>query len=230
MQVLETSFQTFLQTGSRSNEKLKNLHGAIAKDILERLNGKEFSVSALGINDSKEQILQGRYIDKRVDITINQNGKPIAGVGVKFVMQNYSQNSNNYFENMLGETANIRSANIPYFQVFIIPDRLPYYNNGGVIEKWEAFSRHNVEKYLALSQDSVTDFLHTPVKSLLFVAHLLPECENVVNRKDYIRFYSNNKEFEITESVNNYGEFSNAVIYNDYETFVSKLVHYIKAL
>jgi hypothetical protein len=42
-------------------------------------------------------------------------------------MQNYSQNSNNYFENMLGETANIRSSNIPYFQIFIIPDEIPYY-------------------------------------------------------------------------------------------------------
>lgn len=65
--------------------------------------------------NGKEMKLDGRYIDKVVDITILKNSKPIAGIGVKFVMQNYSQNSNNYFENMLGETANIRCANIPYF-------------------------------------------------------------------------------------------------------------------
>lgn len=35
-----------------------------------------------------------------VDITINYKGKAIAGYAVKFAMRNYSQNSNNYFENM----------------------------------------------------------------------------------------------------------------------------------
>ena len=34
-------------------------------------------------------------------------------------MQNYSQNSVNYFENMLGETANIRSNNKTYIEKII---------------------------------------------------------------------------------------------------------------
>lgn len=55
-----------------------------------------------------------------------KNRKVAAGIGVKFVMQNYFQNSNNYFENILGETAHIRSKRIPYFQIFIIPDILPH--------------------------------------------------------------------------------------------------------
>ena len=42
----------------------------------------------------------GRYYPKNVDITINYKGKAIAGYAVKFAMRNYSQNSNNYFENM----------------------------------------------------------------------------------------------------------------------------------
>ena len=130
LKVVGESFKKFLETGSRSNEKLKILHGAIAKDLRQRL-GTGFSVCSLGIGDSKEMKLEGRYIEKAVDITILRNENPIAGIGVKFVMQNYSQNSNNYFENMLGETANIRCANIPYFQIFIIPDKLPYYKNDG---------------------------------------------------------------------------------------------------
>ena len=123
--VVGNSFKKFLETGSRSNEKLKILHGAIAKDLKERL-GAGYYVQSLGIGNGKEMKLDGRYIDKVVDITILKNSKPIAGIGVKFVMQNYSQNSNNYFENMLGETANIRCANIPYFQIFIIPDKLHF--------------------------------------------------------------------------------------------------------
>ena len=86
--VVRDSFKKFLETGSRSNEKLKILHGAIANDLLQRLGN--------------EETIDGRYLDKKVDITILKDGNPIAGIGVKFVMQNYSQNSNNYFENMLG--------------------------------------------------------------------------------------------------------------------------------
>ena len=86
----------------------------------------------------------GRYVDKKVDITISKKDAtmhkdiPVAGIAVKFVMQNYSQNSNNYFENMLGETANIRANKCPYFQIFIILDRLPYYKKETKrITKWE---------------------------------------------------------------------------------------------
>ena len=111
--VVGNSFKKFLETGSRSNEKLKILHGAIAKDLKSRL-GNRYLIQSLGIGNGKEII---------------------AGIGVKFVMQNYSQNSNNYFENMLGETANIRCANILYFQIFIIPDKLPYYKNDGTFQK-----------------------------------------------------------------------------------------------
>ena len=120
LKTITASFNKYLTTGSRSNEKLKILHGAIAKDISSRLNNPDFTVLSLGYNNGKEGTISGRYLNKKVDITISKKQKIIAGIGVKFVMQNYSQNSNNYFENMLGETANIRSNKIPYFQIFII--------------------------------------------------------------------------------------------------------------
>ena len=118
LECITKSFLKFLDTGSRSNEKLKILHGAIAKDLSIRL-GDNYQIKSLGFSDNKEGKIKGRYIDKDVDITIYKDSEPIAGIGVKFVMQNYAQNSNNYFENMLGETANIRSNRIPYFQIFI---------------------------------------------------------------------------------------------------------------
>ena len=227
LNVVASSFKKYLETGSRSNAKLKILHGEIAKDIKERL-GSEFTIFSLGIGNGKEKKLYGRYIEKAVDITIAKLGKSVAGIGVKFVMQNYSQNSNNYFENMLGETANIRCANIPYFQIFIIPDKLPYFNNEGKIQKWEEFTSHNSEKYLTLSKDDFLTSIHTPVKTLLFVVHL-PEAKlQSANKKSYFSYYKNKIDFHIEKSKLQYGEFSNAVIYNDYEDFVNKLVHYIK--
>lgn len=226
---VENSFRKFLETSSRSNEKLKILHGAIAQDLKERL-GNEYVVKSLGIGNGREVRIDGRYIDKTVDITIMRRAKPIAGIGVKFVMQNYSQNSNNYFENMLGETANIRCANIPYFQIFIIPDKLPYYKKDGTFQKWEEFSAHNSAKYLTLSRDDIQTSIHTPTKTLLFVIHL-PETEvEVRDKNEYVNYYVQHNELHVCESQAQYGKFSSAVIYNDYEDFVEKVVHYIRFL
>lgn len=229
LSLIGDSFKKYLYTGSRSNEKLKILHGGIAKDLQNRL-GNDYQICSLGIGNGKEVKLNGRYTEKVVDITIKKAGKSVAGIGVKFIMQNYSQNSNNYFENMLGETANIRCANIPYFQIFIIRDTLPYFEDGGTIKKWEKFSHHNSEKYMVLSKDDFESLRHTPVKTLLFVVHL-PEIEVEINKKvDYLNYYRKMDTICISKSNNDYGKFSNAVIYNDYEEFAKKLVYYILSL
>lgn len=225
------SFKKFLETGSRSNQKLKILHGAIASDLSSKLDGS-YTVKSLGFGIGKEGKIQGRYINKNVDITILKNNIEIAGIGIKFVMQNYSQNSNNYFENMLGETANIRSNNIPYFQIFIIPDEIPYYENDGTIAHWEAFSSHNNHKYKILSEDLVETSIHTPTKSLLYIVKL-PVIEDksiVTKRTDYVTHYQSLRDFKIVETENNFGIFSVNVILNNYEEFVEKIIHRILSI
>jgi len=113
LQTVKKSFIRFLETHPRSNKKLIILHGAIANDIKNRL-GQGYESKSLGIGNGKEGKMHGRYMEKTIDILISKNENDIAGIGIKFVMNNYSQNSNNYFENMLGETANIRT-NKNYF-------------------------------------------------------------------------------------------------------------------
>lgn len=227
LHIITEAFRAFLKSGSRSNEKLKILHGAIAEDLHKRL-GDDYEVCALGYKEGKEEKIRGRYIDKVVDITVKHNGVAVAGVSVKFVMQNYAQNSNNYFENMLGETANIRSAKTPYFQILIIPDILPYYDNEGVIKHYDEFTTHNAEKYIALSQDDAEMLFHTPSKTLLFVIHLNEPKDTIHTKKQYISFYS--KQLDITLSQNAYGHFDRNVIYNDYNTFIDKVMYGIKAI
>ncbi len=226
LNIIACSFRKFLTTGSRSNEKLKILHKAIAEDIVARLE-TNYSVKSLGIDNGKEETIYGKYIDKKVDITILKNDVVIAGIGVKFVMQNYSQNSNNYFENMLGETANIRCANTPYFQIFIIPEELPYYDSKGNLKKWETFSKHNSSKYLILSRDNIDTFVHTPNKTLLFVVRLPEVTYKIKTRQEYINYYSGISNLKVEKSIIDYGSFSNAVIYNDYEEFAKKVMHTI---
>ncbi len=229
LRVISNSFRTFLETGSRSNEKLKILHGAIARDLLQRL-GSGYHINSLGINDGREGNIAGRYIDKKVDITILHRYEVVAGIGVKFVMQNYSQNSNNYFENMLGETANIRCSNIPYFQIFIIPEKLPYYKNNGDFQKWEIFTKHNAYKYLKLSEDNTEVLVHTPSKTLLFVINLPSMRHDPEDKDEYNDFYQNMSTIPISLSNTNYGDFNRAVVFNNYEDFANKVVHFIQSI
>ena len=163
-----------------------------------------------------------------MDITIQRNGKAIAGIAVKFVMQNYSQNSNNYFENMMGETANIRAAGCPYFQLFVILDKLPYYNKDKKIIRWETFTEHNVSKYVVMSQDNTDVFYHTPSKTLIYVVHI-PDNENLKTHNDYMSYYQSNPvTMEISDTLHD--TFGPAVILNNYEYFMDKVYHTILAL
>ena len=230
---ISTSFSEYISSGtSRSTRKLVPLHSFIAKDLQQRL-GKGYIVKSQGIDDGKEATVQGRYFNKKVDITIFYEDTPVAGIAVKFVMQNYSQNANNYFENMLGETANLRSEAIPYFQIFVIPNKLPYFNKDGKITKWENFTEHHIEKYLKLSKDDAKLFFHTPNKTLLFVVQLTtPEKENpntsLNNRSGYLDYYSSNS-VTITPDNRKIKDLGKSVIYNDYPAFIDKVFHTIRA-
>lgn len=234
LQAITESFRVFLEKGtSRSTDKLKPLHGFIAEAIAIKL-GSDYAVWSQGYGKGKEATINGRYHDKRVDITIKRKGKPIAGIGVKFIMQNYSQNNVNYFENMLGETANIRCNSHPYFQVFIIFDKLPYYNKEKELRRWETFTDHNVEKYIKLSNDDHRDYRHTPDKTLVYVVHLPdPQGEQPTTQEEYLDYYrtlAQSHRLDISLSSHDYGEVGPTVIFNDFDTFVEKVAHTILAI
>ncbi len=229
--VVKESFTTYLSVGtSRSTAKLKTLHGHIAND-LENLLGKEFAIKSQGYGNDKEGSIDGRYYPKNVDITVLKNGKPVAGYAVKFVMRNYSQNSNNYFENMLGETANIRANSIPYFQIFIIFEKVPYYSNGGEFKRYDVISEHNLDKYLALSKDDPSIFFHTPDKTLVVLIKLKEKELNYYfeNSNDYAEYYrsviNDNDLMRYSDKIK--GTFNNSVIYNNYEDFLKRTYHII---
>ena len=231
LRTVAKSFITFLKTHPRSSKKLIILHGAIADDIKNKL-GRGYKITSLGLGNGKEGQLKGRYMEKIVDILISKNEDAIAGIGIKFVMNNYSQNSNNYFENMLGETANIRTNNKEYFQILILPEEMPYYNKVGKITKWEKITNHNIDKYAVLSRDNTERYLHTPIKTLLFIVKF-PECDHkIVNSKSvYKRFYLNQSEaIPVRVSTDISGSFGNVVILNNYEIFIGKMVHYLKSI
>ncbi len=104
--------------------------------------------------DTREIKIEGKYYPKDIDISVTQSGSPIFCLGIKFVTSNYKQNANNYFENMMGETANIQAKNdLPYAQLIVLRRETPYYNREGGVEKIETIDEKDLEKYIRLVDD-----------------------------------------------------------------------------
>ena len=225
LDVIKQSFYKYLETHARSTEKLKILHGTIAKDIEKRI-GSEYKICSLGLNEGKEYEMQGKYTKKKTDITILKDNDVKVAIGLKFIMSNYSQNSNNYFENMLGETANIRITNKPYFQIIILPSILPYFEDGGIIKKYEHISEEHLKKYKNLSYDNPEEYKHLPTRTLFYFIDI-PHSDSIKNKKNYKNYYMKNNELKIKVN-NRKNDFGPSVIYNDYEKFIEIVCDTIK--
>lgn len=227
LDIVKDSFKVYLTVGtSRSTAKLKVLHGGIARDLQEAF-GPEYTIQSQGYGKDKEGVLEGRYYPKNVDIAVSLNGKPVAAYAVKFVMRNYSQNSNNYFENMLGETANIRANGIPYFQIFILFDKLPYYQSGGTFQKWDVITQHNLDKYVKVSSDDPDVFYHAPNETLILLLKLDENPNKTfTSDKDYAAYYLGKIDEKdlVAYSTKIDDVFGNSVSFNNYEDFIKKTV------
>ena len=116
---LEEGYKEYLSVHPRSRAKILPIHQVIAEILLAKLGGqaKGFTVLAMGIDNSKELALGGKYYTKAIDIAVLYNNQPVSGLGFKFITSNYKQNSNNYFENMLGETANLKRVDFLHGQM-----------------------------------------------------------------------------------------------------------------
>ncbi|MCK5459694.1 hypothetical protein KAI52_01110 [Candidatus Parcubacteria bacterium] len=161
---IKKSFAAYKKYGARSTKKLIPIHKFLAETILQNLNN-HYSVKSLGVGDGKEFKFNGKYMPKNLDISVFKNKKFVATVSFKFVTSNYKQNVNNYFENLLGETANIRRQNVGFAHFLVLRGHTPYLskNRGnlrGKEMKTEILNEKNLEKYVKLFCD--LDFPHKP--------------------------------------------------------------------
>jgi hypothetical protein len=159
IKAISQSFKKYIEHGSRSTEKLKPIHNFVAQ-TLQKIFGETYEIHFLG-DETKEMKVKGKYYDKDIDITVAKDNKPVICLGIKFVTSNYKQNANNYFENMMGETANIQARkDLPYFQLIILRHQTPYYSKTtqrtGTKEptKIEIINEHDLQKYINLAYDT----------------------------------------------------------------------------
>jgi len=164
------SFAKYKKYGARSTQKLYPIHKYIT-DILKQIWDNKYEYFFMG-EDSKEAKVGGKYYPKDVDIAIFKDGEAIFCLGIKFITSNYKQNTNNYFENMMGETANIQSNQIPYAHLIIMRYETPYYkkNDSTTSKKIEIISKKDIQKYLNLIYD--TPQAHRPNELCIFLVDI----------------------------------------------------------
>lgn len=176
-EVLEKSYGCYLQYGARSTKKLYFPHLWI-RETLKKYLGNEYKFYSYGWDDSefdKEYNVQGIAYKKRSDITVlNKNNDVVGVVSFKFISSNYSQNSNNYFENLLGECFNIQAKKIPFCHILVIRDQIPYYNSNQDCNKIDKLKNHHLDKYIKIKM--LDDCISIPKKISINVIKLNINC------------------------------------------------------
>jgi hypothetical protein len=162
LKAIAETFKAYNESGARSNKKLIPIHKWFAKHLEDNL-GKGYSILSLG--NGGEANLNGKYYPKNLDISVIKDNKILTTISFKFVTSNYKQNANNYFENLLGETANIRRVNVGFAHFLVLRAKTPYYNKNkgnlrGETIKIETLNDKDISKYIKLFQDN--DFPHKP--------------------------------------------------------------------
>lgn len=155
LKAIEASFVAYKKYGARSTQKLRPIHKFVA-DTLCEIWGQDCGIHYL-CDGNREFTVEGKYYPKDIDIAITRDGKPVFCLGIKFVTSNYKQNANNYFENMMGETANIQAlGDLPYAHLIILRHKTPYYkkNETELSSKTEIISDKDISKYLKLMFDN----------------------------------------------------------------------------
>jgi len=157
IKALKESYVLYSDHGPRSTARLEPLHGFFHSEVSSNLKkttkSAEFEVHSQVTGG--EKTVEGLLYKKRVDVAVTRKNKCVGAISLKFVMTNYKQNANNYFEHLMGETANIRAASIPYSAFTIIPMNPAYLargsaNNAGEVTRREQLSRKDVMKYINL--------------------------------------------------------------------------------
>jgi len=191
---IRDSYFKYLLSGDRSEEKLKPLHAWVGNTIKSFIPG--YDVYFL---NGKEVQTEGEYYTKIIDVAIVKKGVKVIqkrvgpktvfyipeiemAISIKFITSNFKQNANNYFENLLGECANLRARRIKFGHFVAFRDRIPYFERSKGIKHWEILEDHDINKYIKLFQER-EKFFHAPNVIGLEIININPIIEEFYSRK-----------------------------------------------
>ncbi len=152
LSTIQRAYRAYVDHGPRSNHKLKILHGWVQRELSGML-GDNYVVRGISEYNSSEVSVRGKYYVKNVDIAVARNRQSLGVVSIKFVQSNYLQNRNNYFEQQLGETANLRRSDLVFGHIMVFTEPIPYFKRDGSIKKLEHVDNRVIQRYISLIQD-----------------------------------------------------------------------------
>lgn len=114
---------------TRSNKVLFPIHSNIAN--IARMYTKDEVISL----PEKEFTFEGKYGTKNVDIAIVDSiSKNLKGaIMFKGIRSEYNKNSNNFYENMKGESSLFIDSDIPIYQIIFIPTKVRHKDSKGIM-------------------------------------------------------------------------------------------------
>ncbi len=166
---MRNSYRMVQEHGARSNWKTRVLHGWV-QDELRRELRDDYTFTGQSPESTHEANVGGMYYGKDVDVLISKDNHELGVISIKFVISNYWQNSVNYFEQQIGETANLRRRNIVYGNLFCVTNPIPYKNRSGEITRLEYLRDHDIQRYANLRADHVS--LHSPQEMAIGIVDL----------------------------------------------------------
>ena len=158
--------------GTRSNRKTRVLHGWVQDEMRQELREDAYTFTGQSPTSAHEANVGGMYYGKDVDVLVARDEQELGVISIKFVISNYWQNSINYLEQQIGETANLRRRNIVYGNLFCVTNPIPYKNRSGEITRREAIRDHDIQRYARLRADH--EHIHAPERWLLVSLTLIP--------------------------------------------------------
>jgi hypothetical protein len=216
---IKKSYLNYLLFGDRSEEKLKPLHTWIGNTIQSFIN-KEYNVYFL---NGKEVQTEGAYYTKIIDIAIvKKEIKPTPkkigvktvfyipnikmGISIKFITSNFKQNANNYFENLLGECANLKAKKIIFAHFVVFRDKIPYFERNGELKHWEILEDRDINKYIRLFKER--GFPHAPDIIGIEIINIHPIVEEIYKKKpkfseEEIKSVISKNELKIQNGIDN---------------------------
>lgn len=178
---MQESYRMVQQYGVRSNQKTRVLHGWVQEELGREL-GNDYAFTGQSPDNTLEANVGGMYYDKNVDVLIARNGQELGVISIKFVISNYWQNSINYFEQQVGETANLRRRNIVYGNLFCVTNPIPYKNRAGDITRLETIREHDIQRYARLRADH--EHIHAPDEMAIGMVDLDTDADAITRITD----------------------------------------------
>ena len=181
---VKQAYNNYLVTSSRSNKKLKPLHGWVMDELRKCLDNPEYKLEGLSETSKSERTVAGKYYDKNCDVVISRDDFELGVVSIKFPVSSYKKNKINQFEQQLGETANLRMKNIVFGHLCVFPDPLPTMDKK-TVKGWELISDDIIDLYVKLASDHQKE--HAPdVQGVVVVKFTFSDSDSTATTLDKV--------------------------------------------